>query len=118
MSNQIPIYSQVVPKSQYRAKNSKAAKTQNSQRSDFDPLNFNNGGNFAMSTPVEGKEKKEPREREVRRSKEDSGRTRRGRNEASEGKVEAYLRQYQVSIRQQQHRHSAVRQAEHRVNLR
>ncbi|KAJ8707651.1 hypothetical protein PYW07_011328 [Mythimna separata] len=68
-----------------------------------------------MSTPVEGKEKKEEKPRRV---KEDSGRTRRVRNEASEGKVEAYLRQYQVSMRQQQHRHSAVRQAEHRVNLR
>ncbi|KAJ8706276.1 hypothetical protein PYW08_010902 [Mythimna loreyi] len=114
MANQIPIYSQVVPKSQYRAKNSKVTKT-NTQRNDFDPLNYNNGGNFAMSTPVEGKEKKEEKPRRV---KEDSGRTRRVRNEASEGKVEAYLRQYQVSMRQQQHRHSAVRQAEHRVNLR
>lgn len=115
--NQIPIYSQVVPKSQYKAKNTKASRTQN-LRSEFDPLNFNNGGNFALSTPVEGKmeknEKKEPR-----RVKEDSSRVRRvQRNETSEGKVEAYLRQYQVSMRQQQHRHSAVRQAEHRVNLR
>ncbi|CAH0699570.1 unnamed protein product [Spodoptera exigua] len=115
MSNQIPIYSQVVPKSQYRAKNSKVSKSQNPPRNDFDPLNYNNGGNFAMSSPLDGKEKKEEKPRRV---KEDSGRTRRVRNEASEGKVEAYLRQYQVSMRQQQHRHSAVRQAEHRVNLR
>ncbi|XP_075988656.1 uncharacterized protein LOC142984759 isoform X2 [Anticarsia gemmatalis] len=120
MSNQIPIYSQVVPKSQYRAKNSKASRTQN-LRSDFDPLNYNNGGNFALSTPVDGKEGKmeKPEKKEPRRAKEESSRVRRvQRNEASEGKVEAYLRQYQVSMRQQQHRHSAVRQAEHRVNLR
>lgn len=117
MSNQIPIYSQVVPKSQYRAKNSKVNKVQNPTRNDFDPLNYNNGGNFAMSSPLDGKEK-EKKEEKPRRVKEDSGRTRRVRNEASEGKVEAYLRQYQVSMRQQQHRHSAVRQAEHRVNLR
>lgn len=118
--NQIPIYSQVVPKSQYRAKNTKVNRNTN-LRSDFDPLNFNNGGNFALSTPVEGKMEKSEKveKKEPRRVKEESARVRRvQRNEASEGKVEAYLRQYQVSIRQQQHRHSAVRQAEHRVNLR
>lgn len=58
---------------------------------------------------------------EARRAKEETrerSRRKETRNDPSEGKVEAYLRQNQVSIRQQQHRHSAVRQAEHRVNLR
>nr|XP_037875505.1 LOW QUALITY PROTEIN: ankyrin repeat domain-containing protein 50 [Bombyx mori] len=108
MANQMPIYSQVVPKSQYKPKSSKAR--QNLTKPDFDPLNCNNGGNFANADGKIDKEKKEKREarREGKRVK----------NEGSEGKVEAYLRQYQVSMRQQQHRHSSVRQAEHRVNLR
>ncbi|XP_053621795.1 ankyrin repeat domain-containing protein 50-like isoform X2 [Plodia interpunctella] len=118
MSNDIPIYSQIVPKSQYRAKNSKVTnRAQNLARTDFDPLNFNNGGNFQMSNEVkmERAEKKESR-----RSRDETSRSRRtqNRSDATESKVEAYLRQNQVSMRQQQHRHSAVRQAEHRVNLR
>lgn len=123
MSNQMPIYSQVVPKSQYRSKG-----TKNRTRTDFDPLNFNNGGNFPISNaanPTIDNEKekveREKVEKKERRSKEESSRSRRiQRNDAGDGKVEAYLKQYQVNIRQQQHqhRHSAVRQAEHRVNLR
>ncbi|XP_013143376.1 PREDICTED: ankyrin repeat domain-containing protein 50 isoform X1 [Papilio polytes] len=121
MSNQMPIYSQVVPKSQFRGKNSKGMATresrgQNLARADFDPLNFNHGGNIQlMNAPLENRiEKLEKRES---RRKEETSRSRR-KNDSSEGKVEAYLRQNQVSMRQQQHRHSAVRQAEHRVNLR
>ncbi|CAK1592916.1 unnamed protein product [Parnassius mnemosyne] len=121
MANQMPIYSQVVPKSQYRGKNSKGMATrevraQNLTRGDFDPLNFNHSGNMPLiNTPLESRvEKLEKREA---RRKEEAIRARR-KNEANEGKVEAYLRQNQVSMRQQQHRHSAVRQAEHRVNLR
>ncbi|KAJ0182869.1 hypothetical protein K1T71_000845 [Dendrolimus kikuchii] len=108
MASFIPIYSQVVPKSQQmRGKSSKPSTNRNVNlpRGDFDPLNYNNGGNFV----TEQKDKKEVKRREERK---------RSGNRESEGKVEAYLRQYQVSIRQQQHRHSAVRQAEHRVNLR
>lgn len=112
MSNQVPIYSQVVPKSQYRAKNSK----NRPQTREFDPLNFNNGGNFP--TPPIDKEVKPEKEKKERRKDETRSRRAQTKNEASEGKVEAYLRQYQVSMRQHQHRHSAVRQAEHRVNLR
>ncbi|KPJ17383.1 hypothetical protein RR48_08569 [Papilio machaon] len=121
MSNQMPIYSQVVPKSQFKGKNSKGMATresrgQNLARADFDPLNFNHGGNIQlMNAPLENRiEKLEKRES---RRKEESSRSRR-KTDSSEGKVEAYLRQNQVSMRQQQHRHSAVRQAEHRVNLR
>ncbi|CAG9794409.1 unnamed protein product [Diatraea saccharalis] len=127
MANQMPIYSQVLPKSQYRGKNSKSSRSQMGTR-DFDPLNFNNGGNFLSPTdkgekcdrPDRGdrvdKERKDRRER----SRDEASRSRRtqNRNEVSENKVEAYLRQNQVNMRQQQHRHSAVRQAEHRVNLR
>lgn len=122
MSNQMPIYSQVVPKSQYRSKG-----TKNRTRTDFDPLNFNNGGNFPISNaanPTIDKEKEKVErdkvEKKERRSKDETSRSRRNqsKNEASDGKVEAYLKQYQVNMRQQQHRHSAVRQAEHRVNLR
>ncbi|KAM3955505.1 LOW QUALITY PROTEIN: uncharacterized protein ACR2FA_010574 [Aphomia sociella] len=120
MSNEMPIYSQIVPKSQYRAKNSKATsnRAQNLARTDFDPLNYNNGGNFQMMAPIEKIERTE--KKESKRSRDETSRSRRNqnRNEASESKVEAYLRQNQVSMRQQQHRHSAVRQAEHRVNLR
>ncbi|XP_052748946.1 ankyrin repeat domain-containing protein 50 isoform X2 [Galleria mellonella] len=120
MSNEMPIYSQIVPKSQYRAKNSKTSsnRAQNLARTDFDPLNYNNGGNFQMMTPIEKVERTE--KKESKRSRDETSRARRtqNRNEASESKVEAYLRQNQVSMRQQQHRHSAVRQAEHRVNLR
>lgn len=129
MSNQMPIYSHVVPKSQYRSKvNSKGVSRSErplnpERRTDFDPLNYNHGGNFhLLNTPNESRgvvvEKSTDR-RESRRSKDDKARRSQNiRNETSEGKVEAYLRQNQVSIRQQQHRHSAVRQAEHRVNLR
>lgn len=116
MSNQIPIYSQVAPKSQYKAKNSKSAR-QNIARTDFDPLNYNAGGNFQILNSEARMEKKEVKKREETKARRDERRGQ-SKNEASEGKVEAYLRQYQVSIRQQQHRHSAVRQAEHRVNLR
>lgn len=126
MSNQMPIYSHIVPKSQCKSKiNSKKteSKPQNLSRIDFDPLNYNHGGNFhLMNMPSENKcgAEKSTDRRESRRSKEEK--IRRGlqnaRNDTSEGKVEAYLRQNQVNIRQQQHRHSAVRQAEHRVNLR
>ncbi|XP_063836425.1 uncharacterized protein LOC135085583 [Ostrinia nubilalis] len=114
MSNQMPIYSQVVPKSQYRGKSSKSYNRSQITRADFDPLNFNNGGNFVSEKGE--KDKKERRER----SRDETSRSRRNqtKNEASESKVEAYLRQNQVSMRQQQHRHAAVRQAEHRVNLR
>lgn len=117
MSNQVPIYSQVVPKSQYRAKNGK----NRPQTREFDPLNFNNGGNFptAVLDKMEAKaEKPEKEKKESRRREDAKNRRAQNKNEASEGKVEAYLRQYQVSIRQHQNRHSAVRQAEHRVNLR
>ncbi|XP_026322587.1 uncharacterized protein LOC113232164 [Hyposmocoma kahamanoa] len=123
MSNQMPIYSQVVPKSQYRARNGKGTRErpQNLARSDFDPLNYNHGGNFqVMNTPIETRPEKTEK-KEARRAKEETrerSRRKETRNDPSEGKVEAYLRQNQVSIRQQQHRHSAVRQAEHRVNLR
>ncbi|XP_068622385.1 ankyrin repeat domain-containing protein 50 [Battus philenor] len=120
MSNQMPIYSQVVPKSQFRGKSSKSGATREPRgqnlRGEFDPLNFNHGGNIQlMNAPLENRiEKLEKRES---RRKEETSRSRR-KNDACEGKVEAYLRQNQVSMRQQQHRHSAVRQAEHRVNLR
>ncbi|KAL0809230.1 hypothetical protein ABMA28_011449 [Loxostege sticticalis] len=115
MSNQMPIYSQVVPKSQYRGKSAKTVNKSQINRADFDPLNFNNGGNF-----VSDKGEKEKKEGRRERSRDETSRSRRNqtRNEASESKVEAYLRQNQVSMRQQQHRHAAVRQAEHRVNLR
>lgn len=122
MSN-MPIYSQVVPKSQYRAKgskgqNSREPRAQNSSR-DFDPLNYNHGGNIQLlNAPLESRMEKLEK-RESRRKDETKTRKTQNRNEnPNEGKVEAYLRQNQVSIRQQQHRHSAVRQAEHRVNLR
>lgn len=118
----MPIYSQVVPKSQYRGKKvNTRERPQNLARTDFDPLNYNHGGNFQLlNAPLEVKEKERGEKRESRRSKDESGRSRRiqNRNDPTEGKVEAYLRQNQVSMRQQQHRHSAVRQAEHRVNLR
>ncbi|XP_064076065.1 ankyrin repeat domain-containing protein 50 [Vanessa tameamea] len=120
MSN-MPIYSQVLPKSQYKSKNSKGGTTretraQNSR--DFDPLNFNHGGNIqVLNAPLESRVEKIEK-RESRRKDETRARRTQNRNDANEGKVEAYLRQNQVSIRQQQHRHSAVRQAEHRVNLR
>lgn len=124
MSNQMPIYSQVVPKSQYRGKNSKGVaarepRLQNQTRGEFDPLNYNHGGNIQlMNAPLESRmEKLEKLEKRESRRKEETSRSRR-KNDVSEGKVEAYLRQNQVSMRQQQHRHSAVRQAEHRVNLR
>lgn len=119
----MPIYSQVVPKSQYRGKSGKGntrERPQNVARTDFDPLNYNHGGNFQLlNAPLEARAEKTEK-RESRRSKDETSRSRRtqNRNDASEGKVEAYLRQNQVSMRQQQHRHSAVRQAEHRVNLR
>ncbi|XP_038219833.1 ankyrin repeat domain-containing protein 50, partial [Zerene cesonia] len=71
-----------------------------------------------LNAPLESRaEKLERREAREGRRKEEA-RRRAPRNEPGEGKVEAYLRQNQVSIRQQQNRHSAVRQAEHRVNLR
>lgn len=57
----MPIYSQVVPKSQYRAKNGKSTRErpQNLARSDFDPLNYNHGGNFqVLATPIETKPEK------------------------------------------------------------
>ncbi|RVE45604.1 hypothetical protein evm_009717 [Chilo suppressalis] len=121
MANQMPIYSQVVPKSQYRGKNSKSSRSQMGTR-EFDPLNFNNGGNFLSPTTEKEKGDRGEKERKERRerSRDEASRARRSqnRNEASEIKVEAYLRQNQVNMRQQQHRHSAVRQAEHRVNLR
>ncbi|CAH2056155.1 unnamed protein product, partial [Iphiclides podalirius] len=127
MSNQMPIYSQVVPKSQYRGRNSKGVASRetrgtNQARVDFDPLNFNHGGNVQLlNAPLESRmeklEKPERAEKRESRRKEENSRSRR-KNEACEGKVEAYLRQNQISMRQQQHRHSAVRQAEHRVNLR
>ncbi|XP_060808852.1 ankyrin repeat domain-containing protein 50 isoform X2 [Amyelois transitella] len=119
MSNDIPIYSQIVPKSQYRAKNSKAStRAQNLARTDFDPLNFNNGGNFQMSNALDKMERVEKKESRRSRDETKSRRTQNKNNDTTEGKVEAYLRQNQVSMRQQQNRHSAVRQAEHRVNLR
>ncbi|XP_063545406.1 ankyrin repeat domain-containing protein 50 [Cydia strobilella] len=127
MSNHMPIYSQVVPKSQYRKPKpvSTRERPQNLARTDFDPLNYNNGGNFQLlNAPLEVKMDKEKKERRVERERERGERGERGerrktqRAETNDGKVEAYLRQNQVSIRQQQHRHSAVRQAEHRVNLR
>ncbi|XP_063372338.1 ankyrin repeat domain-containing protein 50 [Cydia amplana] len=129
MSNQMPIYSQVVPKSQYRKPKpvSTRERPQNLTRTDFDPLNYNHGGNFQLlNAPLEvkmDKEKKERRgDRGERGDRGDRGergeRRKTQRAETNDGKVEAYLRQNQVSIRQQQHRHSAVRQAEHRVNLR
>ncbi|CAH2101957.1 unnamed protein product [Euphydryas editha] len=123
MSN-MPIYSQVLPKSQYRSKNSKGstareARPQNSR--DFDPLNFNHGGNIqVLNAPLESRvekiEKRESRRKDETRTRRTQNRSE--RTDPNEGKVEAYLRQNQISIRQQQHRHSAVRQAEHRVNLR
>ncbi|KAI8433350.1 hypothetical protein MSG28_015395 [Choristoneura fumiferana] len=114
MSNHMPIYSQVVPKSQYRKKTNTRERPQNLARTDFDPLNYNHGGNFQLlNAPLDVKME---RERDKKERKETRRRTQ--RVEGSDGKVEAYLRQNQVSMRQQQHRHSAVRQAEHRVNLR
>ncbi|GBP48313.1 hypothetical protein EVAR_34806_1 [Eumeta japonica] len=121
MSNQMPIYSHVVSKSQYRPKgNAKSAAKSDKQQAarEFDPLNFNNGGNFVTNAPQEQRHEKTGDRRESKRSGEKGRRGQSSKIEASEGKVEAYLRQNQVSIRQQQHRHSAVRQAEHRVNLR
>ncbi|CAG9576918.1 unnamed protein product [Danaus chrysippus] len=116
MSN-MPIYSQVAPK--YRAKNAKGSSTRENRGNsrDFDPLNYNHGGNIQLlNAPLESRiEKLEKRDS---RRKEENRVRRSQKNDANEGKVEAYLRQNQVSIRQQQHRHSAVRQAEHRVNLR
>ncbi|XP_061728069.1 ankyrin repeat domain-containing protein 50 isoform X1 [Cydia pomonella] len=123
MSNHMPIYSQVVPKSQYRKTKpvSTRERPQNLARTDFDPLNYNHGGNFQLlNAPLEVKMDKEKKERRDRGERErDRGERRKTqRADTNDGKVEAYLRQNQVSIRQQQHRHSAVRQAEHRVNLR
>ncbi|KAJ2943423.1 hypothetical protein O0L34_g12231 [Tuta absoluta] len=109
----MPIYSQVVPKSQHRGKSGpKKERPQNLPR-EFDPLNYNHGGNFQLVNATERVERMEKKEG---RRKEDSSRARKIRNE-NDGKVEAYLRQNQVSMRQQQ-RHSAVKQAEHRMNLR
>ncbi|KAL4711370.1 hypothetical protein ACJJTC_019211 [Scirpophaga incertulas] len=118
MADQMPIYSQVVPKSQYRGKSSKSGVRQTT-RPDFDPLNCNNGGNF-LNSPTEKEREREKERKDRRERSRDETRARRSqnRNEANDSKVEAYLRQNQVSMRQQQHRHSAVRQAEHRVNLR
>ncbi|XP_049883637.1 ankyrin repeat domain-containing protein 50 isoform X2 [Pectinophora gossypiella] len=120
MANQMPIYSQVVPKSHNRGKGKQTR--EKTQSRDFDPLNYNHGGNFQiLNAPQEARvekldklEKMERMEKRERR-KEETSRSRK-RNDTSEGKVEAYLRQNQVSMRQQQ-RHS-VRQAEHRLNLR
>ncbi|CAH0713010.1 unnamed protein product, partial [Brenthis ino] len=118
----MPIYSQVLPKSQFRSKNSKSSgsrepRAPNTGR-EFDPLNYNHGGNIQllnapMESRIEKMEKRESRRKDETRSKRVQNRT-----DSNEGKVEAYLRQNQVNMRQQQHRHSAVRQAEHRVNLR
>ncbi|CAG4986288.1 unnamed protein product [Colias eurytheme] len=109
--SQMPIYSQVAPKQ--AKKNGK--KAQGSSK-EFDPLNYNHGGNVQiLNAPLESRVEKLER-REGRRKEEVRRKTQ--RNEPGEGKVEAYLRQNQVNIRQQQNRHSAVRQAEHRVNLR
>ncbi|XP_047513171.1 ankyrin repeat domain-containing protein 50 [Pieris napi] len=100
-----PIYSQVAPK-QIKKK---------PKPRDFDPLNYNHGGNVQILNASQESRLEKMEKREGRRKEETRRRTQR---DPTEGKVEAYLRQNQVSIRQQQHRHSAVRQAEHRVNLR
>nr|XP_032525630.1 ankyrin repeat domain-containing protein 50 [Danaus plexippus plexippus] len=117
MSN-MPIYSQVAPK--YRAKNAKGNSTRENRGNprEFDPLNYNHGGNIQLlNAPMESRIEKLEK-RESRRKEETRVRRTQNRSDANEGKVEAYLRQNQVSIRQQQNRHSAVRHAEHRVNLR
>lgn len=125
MSN-MPIYSQVLPKSQYRSKTSKGSASRefrapNSER-DIDPLNYNHGGNIQllnapMESRIEKMEKRESRRKDETRREREAKRVQ-NRTDSNEGKVKAYLRQNQVNMRQQQHRHSAVRQAEHRVNLR
>ncbi|XP_061381523.1 ankyrin repeat domain-containing protein 50 isoform X2 [Danaus plexippus] len=117
MSN-MPIYSQVAPK--YRTKNAKGNSTRENRGNprEFDPLNYNHGGNIQLlNAPMESRIEKLEK-RESRRKEETRVRRTQNRSDANEGKVEAYLRQNQVSIRQQQNRHSAVRHAEHRVNLR
>ncbi|CAK1546423.1 unnamed protein product [Leptosia nina] len=101
-----PIYSQVAPKQMKKKK----------PQRDFDPLNYNHGGNVQILNAPQESRLEKMEKREGRRKEETRRRTQRA--DPAEGKVEAYLRQNQVSIRQQQHRHSAVRQAEHRVNLR
>lgn len=71
MSNPMPIYSHVVPKSQYRKQASKNGATKerssNLPRTEFDPLNYNHGGQFHLLNEP----KYERPVKEARRSKED-----------------------------------------------
>ncbi|VVC96362.1 unnamed protein product [Leptidea sinapis] len=85
MSN-MPIYSQVAPKMPKK-------KPPKEKTREFDPLNYNHGGNVQLlNAPAENRVEKLER-REARRKEEAKRRTQ--RSEANEGKVEAYLRQNQ-----------------------